>query len=98
MSNQHYPDAPGYQHTDTSIAAADSVASSAPRLQAMVLTAIRDAGDRGMTTNEIAEHLMIDKGTVQPRTSELRQKGDIRDSGARRANDSGRRAIVWVSQ
>ena len=92
---ESYPDAPGYRRTDTSRAAAAAVESAASRLQAQVLAAISAAGEAGMTTNEIAAQIGVDKGSVQPRTSELRAIGSIKDSGQRRSNDSGRRAIVW---
>jgi DNA-directed RNA polymerase specialized sigma24 family protein len=92
-----YPDAPGYRDTDTSREAAASMETHAQRLQGLVLAAIREAGENGLTTNEAAEMLDIDKGSVQPRTSELKLRGEIVDSGQRRRNDSGRRAIVWVA-
>jgi hypothetical protein len=38
----------------------------------------------------------MDRWSIQPRTSELRRKGLIRDSGKRRQNATGKSAIVWV--
>jgi DNA-binding Lrp family transcriptional regulator len=62
----------------------------------MVRDEIANAGPHGATTNEIAERLGIDRGSVQPRTSELKLFGVIEDSGQRRFNRNGKAAIVWV--
>tara|TARA_B100000378_G_scaffold272911_2_gene265070 strand:- start:3008 stop:3241 length:234 start_codon:yes stop_codon:yes gene_type:complete len=66
-------------------------------LQRVALRAIRDAGNRGLTTNELAEAVSIGRESIQPRTSELRVMGLIRDSGNRRENANGKSAIVWVA-
>ena|SRR5690242_1064017 len=92
-----YPDVPGHRGVDTSIDAARSIGISASRLQRIALRAIRSAGARGLTTNELAARVRIDRDSIQPRTSELRERGLIRDSGARRLNANGKRAIVWVA-
>jgi len=94
---ERYPDHPGYQRTDTSRAAAQSMAGSAGVLRAAVLGAIRAAGDRGLTMEEVADATGYGRHSVQPRTSELRETGDIRDSGDRRLLASGRKGIVWVA-
>jgi len=96
MQGSIYPDAPGHRGVDTSIAAADAISVPLGRLQRMVLRAIREAGSYGATTNEIAARLDIDRGSAQPRTSELRRNHAIEDSGRRRLNANGKRAIVWV--
>ncbi len=88
---------PGHRGIDTSAAAAASLASSLSYLQAKVFRAIADAGSCGLTTNELADLLRIDRGSIQPRTSELRAKGRIRDSRQRRLNANGKKAIVWVA-
>ena len=44
-----------------------------------------------------AEAMGVDRTTAQPRTSELRLRHMIKDSGQRRRNASGKRAIVWVA-
>lgn len=97
MHDHDYPSFPGHRGIDTSAAAAASLASSLSYLQGKVFRAILEAGTRGLTTNELAEHLRIDRGSVQPRTSELRAKGRIRDSRQRRMNANGKKAIVWVA-
>ena len=97
MLKPNYPDQPGHRGIDTSIEAANAIAPAAGKLQRMVLNAIADAGYIGRTTDEVAAFLRQHRTSVQPRTSELRRKGLIRDSGQRRRNASGVRAIVWAA-
>jgi predicted transcriptional regulator of viral defense system len=92
-----YPDAPGHRHVDTSMAAADDLAPKLGRLQRMTNDAIGQAGWLGLTADELAATLGMDRWSIQPRTSELRRKGLIRDSGQRRPNATGKMAIVWVA-
>ncbi len=92
-----YPNAPGHRHVDTSVAAASALAPMLGRLQRMALDAIHDAGWLGLTADELAARLGMDRWSIQPRTSELKRKGLIRDSGLRRPNASGKMAIVWVA-
>ena len=92
-----YPDAPGHRSVDTSIAAAEDLAPKLGRLQRMAETTIRDAGPRGLTADELSARLDMDRWSIQPRTSELRRKGLIRDSGRRRPNSTGKQAIVWIA-
>ena len=92
-----YPDAPGHRNVDTSVAAALELAPKLGRLQRMTVTAIRDAGAHGLTADELAARLGMDRSSIQPRTSELRRKGIIRDSGRRRRNATGKLAIVWIA-
>jgi hypothetical protein len=79
------------------VEAADALAIHLGRLQLVSLTAIRDAGNLGLTADELAHVVALDRWSVQPRTSELRRKGLIRDSGQRRPNTTGKRAIVWIA-
>jgi hypothetical protein len=58
---------------------------------------IRDAGTQGLTADELAARLNMDRWSIQPRTSELKRKGLIRDSGQRRKNATGKLAIVWIA-
>ena len=92
-----YPDAPGHRNVDTSIAAADALAPRLGRLQRMSQSAICDAAEQGLTADELAARLDMDRWSIQPRTSELKRKGLIRDSGQRRPNTTGKLAIVWVA-
>ena len=93
-----YPDTPGHRGIDTSVAAAEALAPKLGRLQRMAAAAIREAGESGLTADELASRLDMDRWSIQPRTSELRRKGMIRDSGKRRPNATGKRAIVWTSR
>lgn len=92
-----YPDAPGHRSVETSIAAANAIAPKLGRLQRMAQTAICDAGSHGLTADELAARLDMDRWSIQPRTSELRRKGLIRDSGQRRRNGTNKLAIVWIA-
>lgn len=92
-----YPDAPGHQNVETSIAAAHAVAPKLGRLQRLAERTIRDAGSDGFTADELAARLDMDRWSIQPRPSELRHKGLIRDSGQRRSNATGKLAIVWIA-
>lgn len=92
-----YPDAPGHRNVETSIAAANAIAPKLGQLQRVALAAIREAGWCGLTALELADRLEMDRYAIQPRTSELKRKGLIRDSGQRRPNASGKQAIVWIA-
>ena len=65
-----YPDAPGHRNVETSIAAADAIASKLGRLQRMAEGAIRDASTHGLTADELAARLDMDRWSIPPRTSE----------------------------
>lgn len=93
-----YPDAPGHRNVETSIAAANALAPQLGHLQRVALAAIREAGWLGHTADELAAQLEMDRYSIQPRTSELKRKGLIRDSGQRRPNASGKQAIVWIAK
>jgi len=92
-----YPNAPGHRNVDTSISAANTLAPKLGPLQQKALAAIRSTGPRGLTADELAARLGLGRATIQPRTTELRRKGLVQDSGHRRLNSSGKRAIVWVA-
>ena len=92
-----YPDAPGHRGVDTSVAAAVALSPALGRLQQMARLAIAAAGDRGLTADELAATLHLSRWSIQPRTTELKRKGLVRDSGQRRANVTGKDAIVWVA-
>ena len=96
--NAHYPDYPGARSADTSRAAAEDVAPNLGRLQRLAYDAIKAQGAYGLTADELAETLGLDRYSIQPRTSELRHKGLVIDSGKRRRNASKKLAIVWVTR
>lgn len=85
-----YPQSPGYKGGETSLAAARSI--DADTLRAKVLIELHKAPG---TADEIAERLRIDKLSIRPRCSELKAQGKLTDSGIRRENASGKRAIVY---
>ena len=97
MHDSRYPCTPGHRGIDTSIMAAADITATLGRMQALVLGAVISAGPHGVTTNEAANQLRMDRGTVQPRTNELRRFGLIQDSGQRRLNANGKKAIVWIA-
>jgi hypothetical protein len=97
MQDHRYPSVPGHRNVDTSIEAARSIELSVGHLQRVALRAIRNAGARGLTTNELVAVVRINRDSIQPRTSELRAKRLIRDSGFRRPNANGKLAIVWIA-
>jgi hypothetical protein len=89
----NYPHSPGHADTGTSFAAAGFIAPHAPRLKELVVEAL---GVRPMTTVEIAETLELSYESIQPRTSELKALGLIRDGGLRgRSRNPKIAGIVW---
>lgn len=92
-----YPATPGHRGIDTSVSAAEAVAGIAGPMRRLVYKTIFTAGAHGLTTDEIAQALGMPRYSVQPRTTELRHHRRIKDSGRRRPNASGCRAIVWVA-
>ncbi len=92
-----HPSVSGDRAVDKSIDAAREMKIAVGHLQRVALKAIRAAGGRGLTTNELVAAVRITRDAIQPRTSELRDRGLIRDSGARRRNETGIKAIVWVA-
>jgi hypothetical protein len=98
MLNDQYPNAPGHRGIDTSIEAAGLIAPTLGHLQAVTRRAILSAGKHGATAHELCDSLNMERTSIQPRISELRQKRLIADSGQRRRNSSGVNAIVWVAR
>tara|TARA_R110000782_G_C14481890_1_gene376132 strand:- start:145 stop:453 length:309 start_codon:yes stop_codon:yes gene_type:complete len=91
---QPYPATPGTYNQPTSIQAAADMQPRASRLRGLCIDALSDRGD--MTADEAALFLDIDKLSIRPRFSELNRTGEIVDTGERRANNSGKKAIVWT--
>jgi hypothetical protein len=79
---------------DTSLEAAEIILKRMGYLQTLVLDALRDHGP--LTPDEVATVACEDKLSIRPRFSELKSTGKIFDTGERRCNTSGRRAIVWA--
>lgn len=89
-----YPQVPGFKARDTSRDSASSTEARAPRLRQLCIDQLMLCGP--LTTDECASNLGIDKLSIRPRFSELAATGKVRDSGERRENGSGKRAIVWA--
>ena len=89
--------------TPTSQAAAASLRGHVGRLEAVVLDAIRAAGERGATDAEVEQATGLGGSTVRPRRVWLRAHGYVRqaldDDGevVKRPTQSGRAAVVWIA-
>lgn len=94
-----YPATPGWKQGTTSRAAARKIAKRAPSLRDEVLRVIRESGSNGLTADEAARLLGKTEFAIRPRLTELgpRHGKLIRNSGAKRTNESGAEAIVWVA-
>ncbi len=88
---QPYPIEAGWKATDTSREAAVSV--DAATVRAVVEAWLTTHGPH--TADEVAAGLKLSVLTVRPRCTELKRLHRILDTGERRPNLSGRRAIVW---
>lgn len=82
---------------ETGREAAEAINKKLGRLQRLVQSAVKARGRYGLTPEEAADILRMDRVSVQPRFSELKALGLVKDSGLRRINPSSRkRAVVWV--
>lgn len=90
-----YPNSPGFKARETSASAASDMAETAPRLRTRALKALERSN--GLTADEVAGRLGLSILSIRPRISELTRLGKVRDSGERRLNSSGKRAIVWMA-
>lgn len=82
----------------TSVHAAESVIGELPRLESLVLEAIREAGKTGMTADELLQqypHLSYSSVTARPKA--LKEKGYIQDSGEIRPGRTGRNQKVLIA-
>ncbi|MBL4837630.1 MAG: hypothetical protein JKY34_08625 [Kordiimonadaceae bacterium] len=92
MDDLRYPFAPSPGKTDTSAEAAEKVSNISETLEVQVLNALKI---KPMTNSELAGQLKHDAKGVQPRTSELRSRNLIVDTGERHKNGGGNNEIVW---
>ncbi len=87
-------DTSGAHHgVDTSIAAAELAELTSSQLRYIVHKILCEHGDH--TVDEVCAIADYPRYSLQPRFTELRKKGLIRDTGLRRRNVSGANAIVW---
>lgn len=63
----------------------------------LLLKLIREAGESGLTDQEMEHASWLPGNTVRPRRGELADEGFIRDSGRKRKTISGCPAVVWVA-
>ena len=87
---------PAQQHSQTSIAAARSIADRVNRLQAEILAFLRERPD-GATDDDMQAELGMQGSTQRPRRIELVAKGLVQAAPERRKTKSGRLATVWVA-
>ena len=87
-----YPATPGWKEPDTARLAALAAHGRSRELRQKCLDVLEGC-DR--TADEVAAILGESVLTIRPRMTELLKTGKIRDSGARRQNDSHRWAKVW---
>ena len=87
---------PAIIESETSRAAARRIAPSARSIQTRVLNFIRQRGERGATDHEVSSELRILADTSRARRCELRDAGDIVDSGQRRPSPRGQASVVWI--
>jgi len=78
---------------DTSKIAAQKARDLALAHKALVVSVLKQG--RPYTSEEIAAMLRLDPLQVMKRISDLRKDNLIEDTGARRENQSGRKAAVW---
>ncbi|AHE52600.1 hypothetical protein [Sphingomonas sanxanigenens] len=87
--------APGASARDTSRAAAADIAPRAKIFRDRALAALE--ASNGLTADEVAGKVGLPVLSIRPRITELFALGLIRDTHERRANASGRKAIVWAA-
>lgn len=89
------PRLPPHNAAPTSKAAAHAIAPVAGTQRAAILSAIRAAGVRGITDDELQATLGLDGSTIRPRSGELLAAGLIEKTNNTRPTRSGRQAAVY---
>src|SRR5437879_1891848 len=89
-----YPNAPGFKVSGPSEQAAEAISGTANKMRAAVLAQLAQYPG-GATADEVAKDLDLSVLSVRPRVSELKRIGKIKQTGARRKNESGMNATVW---
>lgn len=82
------------RQTDTSTAAYNGIVQASERLRAIVFQTLH-ANPAGLTVDETCALAEYPRYSLQPRFTELRDRRVIYDTGMRRRNVSGAKAIVW---
>lgn len=96
------PELPFVRSSDTSVAASEAAEEIAGTVRARVLLAVRRAGARGLTDEELIDHLGGNPNTLRPRRVELTTAGLIYQKGerptrAKRRSGQPFMAAVWVA-
>jgi hypothetical protein len=81
------------KHSETSMAAAESMASRAAVTRRRVYDFLLDTGPA--TDETIARALDMNPSTARPRRIELVELGSVVESGYKEINSSGREAVLW---
>lgn len=76
--------------------AAAAIERQRPNMLRQVYHYIRTRGERGATDEEIAAALGMKESTARARRCELRDAGQVKDSGRRRRGCSGRLCVIWI--
>lgn len=88
------PEGPGWKQGETSAQAAADMAPKAATLRQMALEALREA-DEPLTADEVAARLRMDRLSIRPRLTELKNLGRVVDSGQRGTTLAGKSAVKW---
>ncbi len=96
MTQQTLWNAEGRIAVDTRAAAAAAIAPMKPSMLRQVFDFVTNRGERGATDEEIAAALEMRESTARARRVDLRDSGQIRDSGRRRRSCSGRLCVIWI--
>ena len=92
-----YPNGPGHRGVPTSIDAAASIRPHLTKLQAKIMTFLRERGTYGATYIEVMTGCSLGAPTVCGRMHELIHAGLIKIADETRATPSGRQARVYIA-
>ena len=83
---------------ETAFEAATHIADAAKSRERQARVLIRNRGQFGATADEVAQVLgWVPHYAARPRLSGMKARGEIVDSGNRRAGLSGRRQVAWIT-
>lgn len=80
----------------TTIAAYASIRNGGPTLRERAFEILKGSKD-GLTADQVATELNLSVLSVRPQITVLYNESRIADTGERRLNVSGRKAIVWAA-
>lgn len=84
-----------WSDAQTSLEAARSIEPHVARLERQVMTALSEAGEKGLCDHELEQVTGLQHTTASARRRELVLKGLVVETGERRATPSGRSAKAW---